>query len=185
MDTIEGAAEAVKVGKLQALKEAAKHLVSLGYGVIQTGGGGDPKRPLKRNWNRDIATTPEALEGWEWPSVEWAGIAIVPFGRVVALDLDAPNKDEKRPSPEVDLYYHNILSRFPELAYIVASGSTEDRKKAPLPFLGVLKHKKRPQRPTSSIGSVMTPLRPQPHLKSPCGLTGCQWRGSNAVRSCV
>jgi len=117
MDTIEGAAEAVKVGKLQALKEAAKNLVSLGYGVIQTGGGGDPKRPLKRNWNRDIATTPEALEGWEWPSVEWAGIAIVPFGRVVALDLDAPNKDEKRPSPEVDLYYHNLLSKFPELAY--------------------------------------------------------------------
>jgi DNA polymerase-1 len=111
------AADAVKVGKLQALREAAKHLVSLGYWVIQTGAGGDAKRPLKRNWNREVATTPEAIEGWEWPSEEGAGIAIVPFGRVVALDLDAPNKDEKRPSPEVDLYYHDLLSKFPELAY--------------------------------------------------------------------
>jgi len=117
MGAINEAADAVKGGKLQALREAAKHLVSLGYGVIQTGAGGDAKRPLKRNWNRDVATTPEAIEGWEWPSEEGAGIAIVPFGRVVALDLDAPNKDEKRPSPEVDLYYHSLLSKFPELAH--------------------------------------------------------------------
>lgn len=117
MLTTEKTADAVKGGKLQALREAAKHLVSLEYGVIQTGGGGDPKRPLKRNWNREVATTPEAIEGWEWPSEKGAGIAIVPSGRVVALDLDAPNKDEKRPAPETDLYYNDLLRKFPELAY--------------------------------------------------------------------
>ena len=103
--------------KTQALKEAAKHLVSLGYGVIQTGGGGNPKRPLRRGWNRDIATTPEAIDSWEWPSEEGAGIAIVPSEKVVALDLDAPNKDEKRPSTEVELCYNYLLSKFPELNY--------------------------------------------------------------------
>jgi len=103
--------------KTQALKEAGKHLVSLGYGVIPTGKDGDPKRPLKRNWNREVATTPEAIDGWEWSSEEGAGIAIVPFGRVVAIDIDAPNKDEKKPSREADGLYDYILSKFPELNY--------------------------------------------------------------------
>jgi len=103
--------------KTQALKEAAKHLVSLGYGVIQTGKDGDPKRPRKRNWNREVATTPEAIEEWEWPSEEGAGIAIVPFGRVVAIDIDAPNKDEKKPSREADGLYDYLLRKFPELAH--------------------------------------------------------------------
>ena len=117
MSALAKTAEAVKGGKLQALKEHAKYLVSLGYKVIQTGGGGNPKRPLKKNWNREIAETTEAIDSWEWKDERGAGIAIVPFGPVVALDIDAPNKDKKRPYSEVDTCYNYLLSKFPELNY--------------------------------------------------------------------
>jgi P4 family phage/plasmid primase-like protien len=117
MHATEGAANAAGRDKIQALKEAAKHLVSLGYGVIQTGGGGDPKRPLKRGWNREIATTPEAIDSWEWKDEKGAGIAIVPSGRVVALDIDAQNKDRNPPHQEVELYYNELLEKFSDLAH--------------------------------------------------------------------
>lgn len=100
-------------GKAQALREAAKRLVSLGYVVIQTGKGGEAKRPLKRAWNREPAPTPAEIEAWGWPDIRTAGIAIVPDGRVVGIDIDAPKSGGQERSAEA--LFLDLLNRFPVL----------------------------------------------------------------------
>jgi DNA polymerase-1 len=100
-------------GRAPALREAAKHLVSLGYIVIQTGKDGDPKRPLRKAWNKEEAVSPEDIDAWGWPDIRAAGIAIVPDGRVVGIDIDAP-KSGGRVSDADDVYY-DLLDRFPVL----------------------------------------------------------------------
>jgi DNA polymerase-1 len=111
------AADAVKGGKLQALRERAKYLVEIGYGVIQTGKDGDPKRPLKKGWNKNFTRKPETIDGWEWESEEGAGIAIVPDGPVVAIDIDSPNKEGGPDDPHAELYFKELTSLFPLLAH--------------------------------------------------------------------
>ncbi len=127
MSTSLTTADAVKGGKLQAreewekylqaLRERAKYLVEIGYPVIQTGNGGDPKRPLKEGWNKNFTRNPETIDGWEWPSEEGAGIAIVPDGQVVAIDIDAPNKEGGPDDPHAELYFKELTSLFPLLAH--------------------------------------------------------------------
>jgi len=111
------AANAGKEDKLQALRERAKYLLEIGYWVIQTGKDGDPKRPLKVGWNLNFARKPETIDGWEWQNVEGAGIAIVPEGRVVAIDIDAPNKEGGPDDPHAELYFKELTSRFSLLAH--------------------------------------------------------------------
>jgi len=117
MSTTEGAANAAEKGKLQALRERAKYLDSLGYPVIQTGKDGDPKRPLKVGWNKNFARNPETIDRWEWPSVEGAGIAIVPEGRVVAIDIDAPNKEGGPDASLTEMYFNELNTTFSLLVH--------------------------------------------------------------------
>jgi P4 family phage/plasmid primase-like protien len=111
------AANAVKEDKLQALRERAKYLLEIGYWVIQTGKDGDPKRPLKVGWNLNFARKPETIDGWEWPSEEGAGIAIVPDGPVVAIDIDAPNKEGGPDASLTEMYFNELNTTFPLLAH--------------------------------------------------------------------
>ena len=100
-------------GKAQALREAAKQLVGLGYLVIQTGKDGDPKRPLKKAWNREPAPSPAEIEAWGWPETSSAGIAVVPDGSVIGIDIDAPKSGGQE--KEAEAIFLDLLDRFPVL----------------------------------------------------------------------
>jgi DNA polymerase-1 len=113
METLNKATKMANLGRAHALREAAKYLVGLGYLVIQTGKDGDPKRPLKRAWNKEEAVSPEDIDAWGWPDIRTAGIAVVPDGRVVGIDIDAP-KSGGRVSDAEEVYY-DLLDRFPVL----------------------------------------------------------------------
>ena len=117
MSTTEGAANAAEKDKLQALRERGKYLRQIGYWVIQTGGGGNPKIPLKEGWNKNFTQKPETIDGWEWPSVEGAGIAIVPDGPVVAIDIDPPNKEGGPDASLTEMYFNELNATFPLLAH--------------------------------------------------------------------
>ena len=113
MTTPKMASQKANLGRAHSLREAAKYLASLGYLVIQTGKDGDPKRPIKKAWNKEEAVSPEDIDAWGWPDIRAAGIAVVPDGKVVGIDIDAP-KSGGRVSDAEDVYY-DLLDRFPVL----------------------------------------------------------------------
>jgi DNA polymerase-1 len=100
-------------GRAPALREAAKYLVGLGYLVIQTGNDGDPKRPLKKAWNKEEEVSPDDIDAWGWPDIRSAGIAVVPDGRVVGIDIDAPKSGGR--SSDADEVYYELINKFPVL----------------------------------------------------------------------
>jgi len=62
MNTHTRALQKASNGKAHAPREAAKHLVRLGYLVIQTGKDGDPKQPLKEKRTSEIRRCTGAKE---------------------------------------------------------------------------------------------------------------------------
>jgi DNA polymerase-1 len=108
-----GKAVNAAISKVPTLREAAKYLASLGYLVIQTGRDGDPKKPIRRAWNREAVANPDDIEAWGWPDGKAAGIAVVPDGRVVGIDIDAPKSGGKEEAAEA--VYYDLLERFPIL----------------------------------------------------------------------
>jgi len=113
MTTLSKATQMANGGRAPALREAAKYLASLGYLVIQTGKDGDPKRPLKKAWNREEAVSPEDIDAWGWPDIRSAGIAVVPDGRVVGIDIDVPKSGGE--GSDADGVYNDLLDKFPVL----------------------------------------------------------------------
>ena len=113
MSSPEKALQKASNGKAQALREAAKQLAGLGYLVIQTGKDGDPKRPLKKAWNREPAPSQAEIEAWGWPDASSAGIAVVPDGSVIGIDLDAPKSGGQE--KEAEVIFLDLLDQFPVL----------------------------------------------------------------------
>ncbi len=113
MEPLKTATKVVSNGRAPALREAAKYLARLGYIVIQTGRDGDPKRPVKRAWNKEAVVSPEDIEAWGWQDISSAGIAIVPDGSVVGIDIDAPKSGGR--ASEAEEVYLDLLDKFPVL----------------------------------------------------------------------